>query len=63
MMIKFYDFSIHEKLMKQIIQWNQDQMIRNLRLGRNPYFEINKNLNQIRAKMKNNPTKMIKLTT
>ena len=43
MMIKFYDFTIHGKLIKEGIQWNQNKKNLDLRSGRNPCFKISKN--------------------
>ena len=53
MMMKFYDFAIH------LIFESSDS---NLRSGRNTCFKINKNPNQIWAKMKSKTTVKAKLT-
>ena len=52
MIMKFHDFSIHGKLMKQGIM-KPESSDSALRSWRNPYFKISENLNQIWAKMKN----------
>ena len=59
MMMKFYDFTIHGKLMNPMKLESNDFYLRS---RRNPCFKIRKNLNQIWANMKNKTTLMIKLT-
>ena len=61
MMIKFYDFSIHDDETRNPMKSESNDL--DLRSGRNPCFKISKNSNQIWPKMKNNSTYMIKLTT
>ena len=61
MIMEFHEFAIHKKLMKQGIYCNQNQVIRS-QDQRDPIFKINKNSNQILAKMKNKSTLNSKLT-
>ena len=63
MIMKFHNFSIHGKPDETRNLMKLKSSDSDLRSGRNPYFKISKNPNQIWAKIKNKMTKMIKLTT
>ena len=56
MMMKFYDFCYPWKADETRNPMKLESDNSNLKSGRNPYFKISKNLNQIWAKMKNKST-------
>ena len=62
MMMKFYDFAIG-KADETRNPMKPESNDSNLRFGRNSYFKISKNRNQIWAKMKNKTTFKAKLTS